>query len=399
VITGTVWVGAYVLVFLLLRLASRHRLPNESLGVGDTGGGLPPAVRQLLGRADPRDFYVDYASAHAMLHGQNAYANSNILFKGLGPAWDVRTANPHPPTLMPLVAPFTLLHYGAALSAWAILMTFLYIATVRLLEVRLDYSIAIGIGVAVTFPGAYGIGNPVPIVAFGIALAYRFRYHPALAGLGIALAAMPKGSGLILAIPFLAALRIKTLLWAAGFYLASALLPLLWQGDIWRQYFIHGTKAINANVDRGDNASILRQARVHLGLPGSATVVILVVIAIGIAWAQRDLFWPAVWLTVATLPIAWMYSLLALLPLFVVAVRTQPRRTIALVVLTGGLSIASPPFGPWATGVFPFAIVTTAVICVLLRPSGPTLPYVGWPQQVGPAGSSAEKVRESASTV
>jgi hypothetical protein len=252
----SLWAGAYAVILLVLHVVGGHRhLPDESLGVNDAAGGLAPALRQLLGRPDPRDFYVDYASAHAMLHGQNAYANSNILFKGLGPAWDVRTANPHPPTLLPLVAPFALANYGEALAAWALLMTFLYVATVRLLGVRLSYSIAIGVGIAVTFPGAFGIGNPVPIVGFGVALAYRFRYHSALAGLGIALAAMPKGSGLVLAIPFLAAARIKTLLWAAGFYLAAAVLPILWQSDIWAQYFRHGTKAISANAVRRDNAN------------------------------------------------------------------------------------------------------------------------------------------------
>jgi hypothetical protein len=381
----SLWAGAYAVILLVLHVVGGHRhLPDESLGVNDAAGGLAPALRQLLGRPDPRDFYVDYASAHAMLHGQNAYANSNILFKGLGPAWDVRTANPHPPTLLPLVAPFALANYGEALAAWALLMTFLYVATVRLLGVRLSYSIAIGVGIAVTFPGAFGIGNPVPIVGFGVALAYRFRYHSALAGLGIALAAMPKGSGLVLAIPFLAAARIKTLLWAAGFYLAAAVLPIVWQGDIWAQYFRHGTKAISANAVRHDNASVLRLARVHLGLPNSVTVAILAVIAVAIAWAQRDLFWAAVWLMVATLPIAWMYSLLTLLPLLIFALRTSPRRTTPLVILTGAVIIGSPPFGPWPTEVFPVVVFGAAVICALARPVEPTMWFGSWTARWSP---------------
>jgi Glycosyltransferase family 87 len=368
------WAGLYAVVLLILHVVGSHRRgPDESLGSGDAAGGLVPAVRQLLGRPDPRDFYIDYASAHAMLHGLNAYENSNLLFKGLGPAWAVQTANPHPPTLMPLVAPFAVLNYGAALSAWALLMTFLYVASIRLMGVRLSYSIALAVGIAITFPGAYGIGNPVPIVGFGVALAYRFRYEPALAGLGIAVAAMPKGSGLLLAIPFLAAGRVKTLFWAAGFYVTSALVPLLWQADIWRQYFAHGTKAISANANRDDNASILRLIRAHLGVHDSVTVVILVAIAVAITVAQRDLFWSPVWLMVATLPIAWMYSLLTLLPLLIFALATSTRRVLPLVILTTALTIGCPPLGIWPTRVFPVVVLMTAIICALARSPESTL--------------------------
>ncbi len=374
------WVGAYLVGVVALHYIGLHlRLAADTAGGGDASGGFVPALRQLLGRVDRRDFYVDYASAHALTHGLDAYDKSSILFHGIGPAWAVNGPNPHPPTLLTLVLPFTVLHYGGALAAWALAMVFALILTVHLVGVRLSYAIGIGIGLSVTFPGAFGIGNPVPIIGLGVALAYRYRDRPLVAGLGIALAAMPKGSGVILVLPFLAAARIRTALYAAGFYLVAALVPLFFQGNVWHRYLSYGTKSITANAnDRADNASLLYLAHAHFGWSHQVTVVFLVLVTIGLAFVQRDLFWPVVWAMVALLPIGWMYSLLTLVPLVVRAVLTAPRRTVGLAALATGITVASPPSGLWPTRTYPLVLLLVAGICVLARPPSPTLWFERW---------------------
>lgn len=336
----------------------------------------------MLGRPDRRDYYVDYASAHALTHGLDAYANSNVLFHGLGPAWNVAGPNPHPPTLLTLVLPFTALHYGGALAAWALLMIFGLIATLRLVGVPVSYSIGIGVAVGLTFPGAYGIGNPVPVIGLGVAVAYRYRTSPVLAGLGIALAAIPKGTGLVLVLPFLVAGRVRTVLYAAGFYLLAALVPVLGQSNVWQRYLEYGTKSITANATRrNDNGSLVHLAYTEFGWSDRLTLALLAVVTVAIALAQRDLFWAPVWAMVAALPVAWMYSLLTLLtllPLLAWAAWRSPRRTGVLVALGAGLTLGSPPLGLWPPVIYPIVLLIAAVVCVLARPPVPTLWFGAW---------------------
>ena len=245
-------------LFVLLYVGRHVRLLDDKNGSSDVGSGLAIAVRALLGRPDRRDFFVDYASAHALTHHKDAYDISAHLFRGLGPAWAVNGPNPHPPTLLVLVLPFVLLSYGPALAAWALAMVGAFIATLRLVGVPLRYALAIGVGLAITFPGAYGIVNVVPVIGLGIALAYRYRDNPIVAGLGIAIASLPKGSGLVLAVPFLLAARLRTVLYAALFYGVASLVPILWQSNVWGRYLKVGLKSVHANAYlRPDNASLL----------------------------------------------------------------------------------------------------------------------------------------------
>lgn len=367
VLAGCAAYGA--LLWLLLYIGRHVHIPVAVPDNPDAGGGsLVPAIRQLLGLPDRRDFFVDYASAHALTHGRDAYANSADLFRGIGPVWNVAGANPHPPTLLVLVLPFTLLHYGPALAAWALAMVACFAATMRLLGVPLRWALGIAVALAITFPGAYGIGNPVPIIGLGIAVAYRYRDEPVVAGLGVALAAMPKSSGLLLAIPFLLAGRLRTVGYVVLFSAAAAVVPVALQPNIWSRYLTAGIKSVDANAyQRGDNASLLHLARSLWGLPYAVTVLLLAAVAIGMAIRQQDLFWPTAWACVAMLPISWMYSLLSLLPLIVFAVRQTPRRTVAPAALAIGVASGSPPLGEWPTKTYPIVIILVTVTYLLVR--------------------------------
>jgi hypothetical protein len=379
VVQVVAWCGGYLALLSLLLYVGRHtQIPLPNPADPDAGEGLSVAIRQLLGRPDRRDFLLDYASAHALIHGVDAYASSASLIHGVGLSWAaVVGANPHPPTLLTLVLPFTWLKYGAALAAWALAMVGALLATLRLVGVPLWYAAGIAVALAITFPGAAGIGNPVPLIGLGIALAYRYRHNPVVAGLGIALAAAPKGSGLILALPFLLAGRIRTCVYAAIFYVLSAVIPLIWQGDIWSRYLDAGIKTLDANAhDRADNASLLYLAHRLWGLSYNTTVVVLVVVAVGLVIIQRDLFWPTAWASVAVLPIGWMYSLLTLLPLVAFAVLRSPRRTVGLAAAATGLACASPPNGDWPTVTYPIvlALVTAMYLLMDVRQSTLWLP-------------------------
>jgi hypothetical protein len=351
-------VGTYVVLLLLLVAIGRHvSLPDEGRGLAADAGPMNAALQQTMARPVQSDFLVDYASARALRDGVDPYAVSEGLIDRVdAPAWPVRTANPHPPTTLVLVLPFTFLPYQDALAAWSLAMIFVFIGTLVLLEVPLLPALSVGLGLAITFPGAYGIGNVVPLIGLGIAMAYRYRDRPALAALGITLAAAPKTSGLLLLIPFALLLRWRVVAWTVGFMACLAAVPAALYRRTWQHYLDAGTEAIRLNAKRPDNASLLNLAA-KAGVPSALAVAFLVVAACLVAFAVRDSFWPSAWLMVAALPIAWAYSMLTLLPLAVVVIRARSRWALALVIASTAMLVGMPPLGYWPTRLVPIIVV------------------------------------------
>jgi hypothetical protein len=354
-------------VILLLGLyltAQSVKLPAD-----ESSSGLGVAAQELLGKAGGTDFLVDYASAYALTHNSDAYDISAVLIARVGQDWPVGTANPHPPTILTLDIPLTLVSYHRALAAWVLAMILALIATLRLLGAPWPIAIAGGVAFSLTMPGAYGIGNPVPLIGLGIALAYRWRDQPVMAGLGMALAAAPKVSALVLVLPFLFARRIQAAIWAVGGFGVLAVVPMLFRRDVWSRYLDAGVQAVNLNQARTDNAALSHLAQTH-GIPELASLAAIGLAAVVLVLASRDTYWPTVWLVVASLPIAWMYSLLTFLPLGVWIVRRSPAGGIALVTVATGLTLATPPLGRWPVVVWP--VVTALVyLAVLTAPPVP----------------------------
>ena len=359
---GVIAAASYIFVLLFMVLVVRHfQLPDEASGMDPSAGPVNALLQQASGKEVTSDFLVDYASALALWHGNDPYQVSAVIFDNEGLlAWPVGTANPHPPTMVVLAMPFALLSYQNALAAWAVLMIFALIWTVHLVGVRLVIAAPLGLAIAVTFPGAAGIGNAVPLIGLGIAIAYRYRDSPIVAAIGLTLAAAPKYSGLLLVIPFVLTRRWGATAWTAGFMTLLALLPLAFFRSTWSNYFDAGVYAITLNAARGDNASLLNLAD-KFGLPTSLAVGMLVIVALLIALWIKDTFWPIVWLAVAALPIAWMYSILTLLPLFVVSVRRRNPWALGSTALATALAVGSSPYGLWPVRVVPLVMVLAAI--------------------------------------
>ncbi len=348
-------IGLYVLILAALFAAGRLvTAPPEVPG----GGGLAIAAQELLGQVPGTDFLVDYAAAVALTHHVDAYTVSSVLIQNIGISWPVNTPDTHPPTMLTLTLPFTILSYKHALAAWALAMIFLLIATVHLVGVPWRFSVIVGSLLSLAMPGAYGIGNPVPVIGFGAMVAYRWRDDPLIAGLGIAVASAPKSSGLLLLVPFLLARRFAAAAWAVGFYAVFAALPLFFQPGIWLRYVQAGGIGIAQNQARSDNASLIHLAE-RVGIPDLVAVLVVCAAAFVLAVATRDTFWPIVWLMVALLPVAWMYSLLTLLPIFVRAIPRSDTLTCWLAITAGGLTVASPALGMWPVFVFPLVLLLT----------------------------------------
>ena len=359
----------YCLLLAGLLFVGRHQsYPDESSGAQPTGGGLSAATSQLLGRAPETDFLLDYASAYALTHNDNAYDMGATLSERAGHAWAVSTANPHPPTLVTLVLPFTIFSYPNAIAAWALAMVFAVVATLWLAGIRALYAIPLGLAVSLAFPGAYGIGNPVPLIGLGIALAYRTRHNPWLAGVGLMLATAPKLAGALIFLPFLAARRVRTV--AVGGLATGivALIPMLWDRNVWSRYLDTGVEAGRLNAARGDNASLLNLAD-KWNIPKVAALVVIGAAALVMFRTTRDLLRPTIWFTVASLPIAWLYSLMTLMPLWVWSRHKPASRSLAIAAI--GLTLASPPLGRWPVVVFPLIVLLTLASCCASALGGP----------------------------
>lgn len=351
-VVAACWLG---LLVLLITIGYHLTLPAEQTGMSPSGGGIGAAAHQLLGKAPGTDFLIDYASAHALIHGDDAYAPSSVLTAKVGSPWAIPTADTHPPTLLSLVLPFTVVRYQWAEAAWASAMIAALIVTIRLVGTRWWYAAGAGVAIAIAFPGAYGISNPVPLIGLGAAIAYRFRDRPWIAGLGLALAAAPKWSGLLLVVPFVLTRQWRHVRAAAVFFAAMAVAPLAWQPSVWSRYLDAGMSAIHYTEHRAANASLLHQAS-QAGVPSQALLAGLVLATVGAVLWSRDSWWPAVWLVVAALPIAWLYSAMTLLPLAaLVCLRPARWPRFLVLVLAGGL-VASPPTGPWTLPIFSFAV-------------------------------------------
>ena len=248
VIVALAYVSACIFMVIVLR---NTQLPDEHAGLNAGLGPFNAFLQQVSGKPVTTDFQVDYASAKALLHGEDPYGISSEIFDRFGmPAWGVALANPHPPTAVAVVLPFAVMSYQNALTAWSILMTFAIIWTIRLMGPRLAYAIPVGLGIAATFPGAYGIGNVVPLIGLGIALAHRYRDNPLLAAAGIVLASAPKTSGLLLVIPFLLTQRWKSVGWSVGFLAVLGALPLAFFPGTWGRYLDAGIESISLNSGR-----------------------------------------------------------------------------------------------------------------------------------------------------
>jgi len=360
----TVWIAS---VAILVTIGYHVTLPAESVGMAAAGGGIGATAHQLTGKASGTDFLIDYAAAHALTHHDDAYAKSARLTVKVGEPWAVSTADPHPPTFLTLLLPFTLVRYRWAEAAYAAAMIFVLVATIRLLGVRWAFAIGAGVGIAIAFPGAYGISNPVPLIGLGVAIAYRYRDQPWVAGAGLALAAAPKWSGLLLVVPFLFTHRWRAAQVAVGLFAALAVIPIIWQHNVWSRYLKDGLHAISVNANRRDNAAVLHAAK-DFGVPSLLAGAALFALTAFAATRARDTWWPTVWLVVAALPVAWMYSTLTLLPIAVVATRRPATWPRAVVLLMAGLISATPQGGPWTRYMYP-VVVGLAWLLLFSRPA------------------------------
>jgi hypothetical protein len=229
-------------------------------------------------------------------------------------------------------------------------------------------------------PAAWSVQQLTPIWLLAVALAFRWRARPTRAGLVIGLAALTKITPLVLIVPFALKRQWKAVYAATGVAAAAIAMLIVWQPASLSAYLDEGRRASEAQLHRTDNAGLVVAASHAAGRPGvvAAVVLLVAIVGLGVLWRGREgswWIWP--WLSVALLPIAWIYSLLSLLPVLLVAMRRDAARGWAWAALVPPAVVV--PFGSafGAAGIVMSMCLAGVATCAVAAVEGAATTRVG----------------------
>lgn len=335
-------------------------------------GGIRTAAAQLRGSGPPVDLVQDYVGARDMAHGRDTYPVLTRAYASVGLTWPAGHRSTHPPTAFLLVLPVAWLSWKPAAAVWMALMLAALAAAYWALGAPPGPAVALAPLTLVWPPGAWSMGQLTPVWLLGLALAWRLRDRPGPAGAAIALASLTKLLPALMLLPFLilrrwSVLRGFALVWGV----ALSLLLILDAGAIGRYVTIVRTTSRD-QAARGENSALLWAAAHNYGAAGVAVGVLLVAAVLGLALRRTRargeldrLSWDSAgWAAVALLPIAWIYSLLPLLPSLVLLLRRGGPFAAALCLVTFVIPFVIDPFG--LPGGIRLAFATAALGIALL---------------------------------
>jgi Glycosyltransferase family 87 len=316
-------------------------------------GGIRTAAAQLRGGGPPVDLVQDYVGARDVARGREAYPVLTRAYASVDLTWPAEHRSTHPPTAFLLVLPVAWLSWKAAAAVWMVLMLGALAAAYWALGAPAGPAVALAPLTLVWPPGGWSMGQLTPVWLLGLALAWRLRDRPGPAGAAIAIASLTKLFPALLLLPFLvlrrwSVLRGFALVWG----IAAAALLILDAGAIGRYVTILRT-ASRRQAARGENSALLWAAAHNYGAAGVAVGVVLIASVLVLALRRirqggelDRLSWDSFgWAAVALLPIAWIYSLLPLLPTLARLVRRGGLVAAGLCLVTFVMPFVVDPFG------------------------------------------------------
>lgn len=338
--------------------------PNTYLGT------LQRAVSTLRGHGPNSDIATDIVGFRALVEGRNAYPILGPALLDIGIDWDVRHASTHPPTTYLFVAPVAYLPWSLASAVWGWLMFALLVPTFIFCGLRPVAAVGLAPIALLWPPVATSLGQLTLLWLFCLSAAYWAMWsRPVVSGLAIGLASLTKFFPAILILLFL-----RKRLWTAGIgmglvWAASLLTLLLIAPNSWLEYAAANQTNTIETIMRSDNSSLLAYSFRSKGLLGLCVSMVFILVVVFSNhnslknWRDPYPSLPAwmvlVYLSVALLPISWIYSSAPLLP--VILFLLSRRRFIP--VTAGLIGLAIPFFAaPWGfESVKPLVSVTLAV--------------------------------------
>jgi Glycosyltransferase family 87 len=316
-------------------------------------GGIRTAAAQLRGAGPPIDLVQDYEGARKLAAGHDPYMVLTQAFANVGLVWRADHRSTHPPSAFLLVLPLAWLPWKVASAVWGALMLAAIGGAWWALGARPAAAAALAPLALLWPPAAWSLGQLTPLWLLGLALAWRLRASPRTAGAAVGLASLPKLLPAIALVPLLALGRRRALLGFGVVWAPALVLLLVLNSGALTLYFHIASHESRKQAARGENSALLWAAAHNFGVFGVAVALILVAAVAALSLQRmrgtRRLDRPAwdvwSWIGVALLPIAWIYSLLPLLPALVrIAHRGTPwGRPLALIALA--IPYFIDPFG------------------------------------------------------
>ena len=349
-----------LLLFVWLAPPPRNTDAPQSLD------GLLSAAALLRGDGPRADVAQDVVGARALIDRSNAYPVLGPAFKRIGLDWDLDGVSTHPPTAFLLALPVAKLPWRVASAVWAWLMVICLIVAVRALGARWSTALVVGPLLLLWPPAAWSLAQLTPVVFVGQSLAWRWSHrHLKAAGASIGIAALTKFLPGLLLVPLLWKRRWQSLVgFCSVIVLAGVLLVALDPGSI-NGYLNAGSKESRTTIARLDNAALFPNLFHRYGVFG---VVVGGFVTVIVVWRRRFDWDACVWLSVALLPIAWVYSLLPLAGiLFALARRGSrlPASILAAVAIV--LSTVGQPFGLTAAARESAVVILVGIALALSR--------------------------------
>jgi hypothetical protein len=343
-----------LLVLATLEVAAIAALPApvnpDKPGVD---GGIRTAAAQLRGGGPPVDLVQDYVGARSLVGKGDPYEILTKAYASVGLIWPAEHRSTHPPTAFVLTLPIAWLGWSVAAAVWAWLMLAAIAGAWWALGARAQLATALAPLTLLWPPAAWSIGQLTPVWLLGIALAWRWREDSLRAGASIGLAALTKLLPTLSLAPFLFIRRSRTLIgYAAVVGFALLVLMIVRPGIVTRYISVSGSVG-REQAARPENSALLWAFDHRFGLAGAAVTAGLIACVLGAAVmrlrSREQLdewsFWAWSWAGVALLPIAWVYSLLPLLPALAYCLRCGGFVSRALAAFAISVPFTIDPFG------------------------------------------------------
>ena len=357
-----------------------------------------------LGAADltRNDFTLDYASAKALLHGNDPYDSMSHLVHYLGanapyyepPEFDSRSV--HPPFHIAIVTPLTALPYRVARIIWLLLMAgcsgLAVGMLIRTLGVSRRWSVVTGIGV-LALPIfqkdlVYGQSNGLLLLLLVLAWHGLKKDSQRVAGLSLGIAAAVKLFPVLMVVPLIRERRWRALGWMVGTAAVLSAAGALAVGITASREFIKPATSANFAFWRAApmNLSLpgvayrwLTRSRwrpLGLNLPSVAAVLAFALIALCIVAMFKTpsrlsgRYWATMPLLLLATPLVWDNYLVLIAPILIAGVIGSSNRVlvmISLAVLAIGIPPglpSPPPLVPDVAQVLGYALPTYALIVV-----------------------------------
>ncbi len=301
-----------------------------------------------------------------MFLGENPYPILKDISPKLGINWYASCRSAHPPTAFLFVAPVAFLPWMAASALWGWLMLFAILLGLQAIGLS---KINAGVITAILLfwpPVIFSLGQITPIWFLGVAQAYRFRNtNPLRSGIWIGIASLTKFYPAILLILLIIRFKWRAIVGFLLVWLVATSSILLISPNIIQTYLEVSRTNLAFIISWPHNGGWLPIIEKSFGPSGVA--IILIILLFLIYLYRKDLIYNKeitddAWyllnfLSVALLPIAWTYSLLPLLPMFLQIQNPFLLSAALIPIFIGPSSNSSPLAAPLSNFIVLFLIL------------------------------------------